>query len=287
MTPSGFADYIGRIEEREDELSPSIARMLAATLSDVRTKEGAEEAKALETGAPIPPLWHWAAFHPRTPMNEMAVDGHPKRGGFLPPVPLERRMWAGGRLVFHQGLSLGEQLHRRSEILKVEEKSGAAGPMILVTVGHEIFGEMGLAVTEEQDIVYVAMPEDYQPPKPRPAPPEPDVELRQVIDGLLLFRYSAATFNGHRIHYDLPYAVEVEKYPGLLVHAPLQATLLMSLACHYRKAPPARFRFRGVHPMFHFHDLRLLGVEDGNSALELCTAAPEGHQGLQARAEWD
>lgn len=275
------ADYVGRTEEREDVLSPTVARMLGATLSVVGTGDA-----AAEPGAALPPLWHWAAFHPTAPMAEIGADGHPKLGGFLPAVPLERRMWAGGRLVFHAGLRVGEPLRRRSEILKVEEKSGSAGAMVFVTVGHELFGESGLAISEEQDIVYIAMPDSFRPPKPIPAPDSADFDTTVPVDGVLLFRYSAATFNGHRIHYDLPYATEVEKYPGLVVHGPLQATLLMALAIRHRGRPPARFRFRGVHPMFHTHDLRLLGV-DADDAMELCTAAPDGHQGLQARAEWD
>lgn len=282
MADVALADCIGRVEEREDLLSPTVAQMLGATLSAV-----AETATDIEAGMDLPPLWHWTAFHPTAAMAEIADDGHPKLGGFLPAVPLERRMWAGGRLVFHAGLTVGERLRRRSEILKVEEKSGSAGPMVFVTVGHELHGERGLAITEEQDIVYIAMPESYRPPKPIAAPTEPDVEVTVPVNGVLLFRYSAATFNAHRIHYDLPYATEVEKYPGLVVHGPLQATLLMAMAVRRRGRPPARFRFRGVHPMFHFHGLRLLGVDAGPDAMELCTAAPEGHQGLQARAEWD
>lgn len=282
MAEPGFADYVGRVEESEDQVSPTVARMLGATLSAVWSSSA-----PIESGMALPPLWHWSAFHQDAPMAEIASDGHPKRGGFLPPVPLERRMWAGGRLVFHAGLRVGERLRRRSEILKVEEKTGGAGDMVFVTVGHELFGEQGLAITEEQDIVYIAMPQSYRPPKAIPAPEAPDVDIRVPVNEVLLFRYSAVTFNGHRIHYDLPYATEVEKYPGLVVHGPLQATMVMTMAVRHRGRPPARFRFRGVHPMFHTDDMRLLGVEDGEAAMDLCTAAPAGHQGLQARAEWD
>ena len=282
MSIPDFADYVGRVEESEDVLSPAVARMLSATLSSVRPAD-----EAIENGTDLPPLWHWAAFHNQVPMDRIGPDGHPERGGFLPPVPLERRMWAGGRLTFHAPLSVGERLRRRSEILKVEEKAGGTGPMVFVTVGHALSGDQGLAISEEQDIVYIKMPDSYRPPKPIPAPEPAGFDMTVPVNQVLLFRYSAATFNGHRIHYDLPYATEVEKYPGLVVHGPLQATLLMTMAIRQRGRPPARFRFRGVHPMFHLDDLRLLGVEAADGAMALFTAAPEGHQGLQAHAEWD
>ncbi len=282
MDDAALADCIGRVEEREDVISPSVARMLHATLSSVR-----DSARDVDLGMAMPPLWHWVAFHPYAPMDDIGTDGHPKLGEFLPAVPLERRMWAGGRLEFHAGLSVGERLYRRSEILQVEQKSGRAGPMVFVTVGHELHGENGLAITEEQDIVYIAMPESYRPPKAIPAPDKADFDVLVPVDVVLLFRYSAATFNAHRIHYDLPYATEVEKYPGLVVHGPLQATMLMALAVRHRGQAPSRLSHRGVHPMFHTHDLRLIGVDSDDGAMALCTAAPEGHQGFQVRAEWD
>jgi 3-methylfumaryl-CoA hydratase len=281
MGEPAWAEWIGRVEERTDALSPHVASMLAATLSD-------GEARDLSSGAPMPPLWHWAAFHTDAAHDELGPDGHPKLGRFLPPVPLERRMWAGGRLAFHAPLAIGEEMRRCSEILKVSEKEGGAGPMVFVTVGHRIEGERGFAIEEEQDIVYIAMPDAYRPPKPVPAPDGAAFDIAVAMDTRRLFRYSAATFNAHRIHYDLPYAMGVEKYPGLVVHGPMQATLLMGAAIRHRGGSPARFRFRGVHPMFHTHDLRLIGLDDG-AAMELCTAAPPadgGHQGLRARAEW-
>jgi 3-methylfumaryl-CoA hydratase len=276
-----LADWIGTEESRTDALAPTVAAQLAATLP-----EYGRAAEAVGAGAPLPPLWHWGAFQPHEPMDALGPNGHPKLGRFLPPVPLERRMWAGGRVTFLAPLAVGETLVRRSEIQNVREKTGRAGRMVFVTVGHALHGAGGLALREEQDIVYIARPDRHQPPAPIPAPASPAFDWPVPIDPVRLFRYSAATFNGHRIHYDRPYAVEVEGYPGLLVHAPLQATLLMGAAIQYRGAPPDRFAYRGVHPMFDFHDLRLIGVADGG-ALDLCTAAPEGHQGLRARAEWD
>ena len=284
MGEPALSDWIGRVEEHAETVSPVTVNMLGATLV-----EDWDAASGTRAGAELPPLWHWGLFHQTVPLSEIARDGHPRLGRFLPPVALERRMWAGGRLTFHAALHVGERVHRRSEIRDITEKQGGAGRMVFVTVGHELHGEGGLAIEEEQDIVYIAMPDAYRPPKPKPAPEAPLFDERVAIDVVRLFRYSAATFNGHRIHYDLPYATEVEKYPGLVVQGPMQATLLMGAAVRHKGSAPRRFSFRGVHPMFHTHDLRLMAVSAGDDALELCTAAPRGdgnHQGLQARAEW-
>lgn len=281
MTGDRYREWIGRVDERQDRLSPAVANMMRAALSDA-----GQPTVDVRDGEVLPPLWHWAAFHPTEALSELGAEGHPKRGGFLPDVPLERRMWAGGRLTFHRPLHIGETIRRRSEILKIEEKSGGAGPMVFVTVGHDVHGEAGLAVSEEQDIVYIAMPESYRPPKPIPAPEKPDVDIKVSVDPVRLFRYSAATFNGHRIHYDLAYTTEVEKYPALVVHGPLQATLLMGIAVSHRGRAPASFDYRGVHPMFDNEPMRLVGLARDEDGMELCTAAPAGHQGLQARARW-
>jgi 3-methylfumaryl-CoA hydratase len=242
--------------------------------------------ETVEPGLGLPVLWHWAAVQPTVPMDELGPDGHPRLGGFLPPVDLGRRMWAGSRAEFLAPMEVGETVSWRSEIRDIQEKHGKAGRMVFVTVGHEVAGRAGVAVREEQDIVYLPMPDRYRPPEPKPAPESGDFDVSVAIDTPRLFRYSAATFNAHRIHYDRNYATGVEKYPGLVVHAPLQATLLLGQAVRHMGSVPRHFRFRGVHPMFDTHDLRLIGVQDGR-ALELCTAASEGHQGLQARADWE
>lgn len=282
MAEGGHDGWIGRVEERAGELTPVLAGMLGAALGHAASAP--VEAAA---GAPIPALWHWAAFPDFVPLADLGRDGHPRLGRFLPPVPLDRRMWAGSRLSFEGQLRIGEPLHRRSEILSVEEKAGAAGRMVFVRLGHEVTGRAG-RIGEEQDIVYLAIPDSFRPPKAVPAPESPAFDEPVMADEVRLFRYSAATFNAHRIHYDLPYAREVEKYPGLVVHGPMQATLLLEAAIRHAGRAPLRFSFRGIHPMFHDHGLRLIGVPspDGR-ATDLCTAAPAGHQGLQARAEWE
>jgi 3-methylfumaryl-CoA hydratase len=271
-------DWVGRTQEVTDRVQPLAVRAFSATLNaPLPAAEGDE----------LPELWHWLHFLPVVTMAEVGADGHPRRGGFLPPVPLDRRMWAGGRLTFHEPLRVGDAIRQRSEILKVAEKEGRAGRMVFVTVRHETRGPRGLAVAEEQDIVYVAMPESWAPPPPVPAPADAAWSERVAVDTVLLFRFSALTFNGHRIHYDLPYATGVEKYPGLVVHGPLQAMLLMGLAKRRRPGHrPARFAFRGVRPLFHFEALHLLGQPGADGGHDLFTANGEGATTMQASVHW-
>jgi 3-methylfumaryl-CoA hydratase len=178
-------------------------------------------------------------------------------------------------------------MRRQSTILKVAEKTGSTGRMVFVTVGHEIEGPEGLAVREEQDIVYVAMPETYTPPPPVPAPVDPAWADPVAIDTVRLFRFSALTFNAHRIHFDLPYATEVERYPGLVVHGPMQAMLLMQAArAHAGGDLPARFRFRGVRPMFHFNRPVLTGWAPTRDGQALATVIEGGLCCMQAEIGW-
>lgn len=273
-----FDGWVGRVEEAADVVTPRQVRQMAATLGS--------DAMAAD-GAPLPPLWHWMGWLPEMPMSGLGTDGHPARGGFLPPVPLERRMWAGGRLTFHTPLRIGQPMMRRSEILKVADKTGSAGRMVFVTVGHLIHSPDGLAVTEEQDIVYVAMPDQFTPPAPITAPDGPIWTEAVGIDTVRLFRFSALTFNAHRIHFDLPYATEIEKYPGLVVHGPMQAMLLMQAACrHHGSTRPARFRFRGVRPMFHHDRMRLMGWPEAAGKQDLSTVIDGGVTCMQADIAW-
>lgn len=271
-----FQPWVGRVEEAADSISPRQAQRMAATLGLTVSHDA---------GAPLPPLWHWMGWAPAVPMEGLGPDGHPKRGGFLPPVPLARRMWAGARLTFTGELKIGEDLHRRSEILKVAEKTGSTGRMVFVTVRHDITGAAG-SIVEEQDIVYVAMPDRFTPPPPLPAPPAAWAEPA-VADTTRLFRFSALTFNGHRIHYDLDYAMKTEHYPGLVVHGPLQAILLMQ-AARARKggAMPLAFRFRGTRPAFHFDSFSLQGQAEVDGAQALALVNGEGLVCTQAEVRW-
>ncbi len=279
-TPEQARAWVGRVETREGVLTPDLAGMLMGALG-----HPAAPRPATHTGAPMPPLWHWAAFPDFVPIAGIAADGHPERGGFLPPLPFGRRMWAGGKLAFKGHFAIGERITRRSEILSVDFKTGSTGDMAFVRVGHDLRGQGGGAIREEQDIVYLPIPDTFRPPRAIPAPEAPLFDEAVEVGPVRLFRYSAATWNAHRIHYDRDYARETEKYPGLVVHGPMQASLLMEAAVRHTGRAPARFGFRGVHPVFD-GTLRLMAQADG-AALALCTVAAAGHQGLQARFEWE
>jgi 3-methylfumaryl-CoA hydratase len=210
----------------------------------------------------VPPLHHWLYFLPTTPMSQLGEDGHPARGGFLPPVPLPRRMWAASRLQFHRPLQVGETIARSSEITDVQAKDGKSGPLVFVKLRHELASGGLPAITEEQEIVYREPPRaDAVAPVPKPAPAQAAWQREVRPDPVLLFRYSALTFNSHRIHYDRPYATGVEGYPALVVHGPLLATLLADLVRRHR--PDARllgFAFRALRPVFDHAPLHLCGA---------------------------
>lgn len=256
-------DWIGRSETVDDVATATPYAALSATLDWPVGRPAA--------GTPLPSLWHWLYFLPIYRQSEIGPDGHARRGGFLPPVPLPRRMWAGSDFQFHQPLLIGDALSRQSTIVDVKEKSGRTGSLIFVKVRHEVRrnGADAVALTEHHNIVYraAAAPGEVAPP-PQAAPPESAWERRIVPDDVLLFRYSALTFNGHRIHYDRKYVTEVEGYPGLIVHGPLIATLLMDLLRRQRPdAQVLRFDFKAVRPTFDIHPFSVHGQpsSDGTS----------------------
>lgn len=252
-----FQDYLGRTETREDRLDPRLVEGLAATLG-----------RPMPTDE-VPPLWHWMLFQDWRAPDAVGTDGHPRRGGFLPPVhDLPRRMWAGGRLEFHaQALRADDRVARLSTIAAISEKVGGSGRLVFVTVRHEITGPRGPVLTEEHDIVYRGA-EGAAVRAPDAAPEfTADARLDLTPDALLLFRYSALTGNGHRIHYDFPYVTGEEGYPGLVVHGPLQATLMAQTildAAPGRRL--ARFAFRGKRPCFAGNALSVLARVEGDAA---------------------
>jgi hydroxyacyl-ACP dehydratase HTD2-like protein with hotdog domain len=269
---------VGRTETAEDVVDHGRMAALAATL-DRPLAECAPE------GA-LPPLWHWTQFQTWVPASSIGPDGHPKRGGFLPPVhDLPRRMFAGGRLSFPGPLFPGDRIVRTSTITKVAEKTGSTGRLVFVTVRHVIDGPHGTAITEEHDIVYRGLEGAAVKAAPPPPPPPAAATRQEVVpDPVLLFRYSALTANGHRIHYDRSYVTGVEGYPGLIVHGPLQATLMAGLA---QQASPGRriasFSFRGLRPLFDLAPFAVLAVvRDGAVTLE--TRDAEGYPCMQAEA---
>jgi 3-methylfumaryl-CoA hydratase len=278
MNVDQFREWIGRTETRTDLVTPAPVAALSATLD--------RNDPAPQPRDTLAPLWHWLYFLPLSPMSDVGPDGHPKRGGFLPPVPLPRRMFAGGRFEYHHPLSIGEQISRASRITDVSAKEGRSGTLVFVTVRHEIANGAGVALAEEHDIVYRENPRIDAPlPTPTPAPAGETFSREIVPDPVLLFRYSALTFNSHRIHYDRSYVTEVEGYPGLIVHGPLIATLLVDLL---RRSLPdaklARFSFRAVRPLFDIHRFTVCGREEG-SRIALWARDHEGGLAMDAAAE--
>jgi 3-methylfumaryl-CoA hydratase len=234
----------------------------------------------------LPPGWQWLFFNPVARRNALGIDGHPRRGGFLPPIELARRLWAGSRIRYFADLPVEARATRRSRILKIEDKVGKSGPLSFLTVQHTISCGGEPCISEEQDIVYreAALPGAAAPASPR-YPGVPQWSRRIEPDTTLLFRYSALTFNGHRIHYDQAYARDEEGYPDLVVHGPLTATLLQQFALEHGPGRPlARFDFRGVQPLFVGRAFQLEGrqVEDG--ALELWARGPDGELAMSATA---
>jgi 3-methylfumaryl-CoA hydratase len=248
-------DWIGRSETVSDIVTATPCAALSATLDRPAVRPPA--------GTALPALWHWLYFLPLHRQSEIGPDGHPRRGGFLPPVPLPRRMWAGSQFAFHQPLRVGDTIARVSTIENVTAKSGRTGRLVFVKVRHEIRreGAAEIALTEYHDIVYRGAPgPDDAAPSPQPAPASAAWERQWVPDDVLLFRYSALTFNGHRIHYNRRYATDVEGYPGLVVHGPLVATLLLDLLRHQLPdAVVARFEFRAVRPVFDVNPFFVCG----------------------------
>jgi 3-methylfumaryl-CoA hydratase len=268
--------WVGRTQSAKDRLDPLRVAELAATLDSDRP---------YPPGAEVPPGWHWILFPTVVPTAVLTVDGHAPRGGFLPPVELPRRMWAGGRLWLHRALRVDEPVERTSGIASVTPKSGRNGELVFVTVRHRVTAPAGLAIEEEQDIVYREATAGGAAPQPVPdaAPP-----WRQEIrtNEALLFRYSALVFNAHRIHYDRNYA-RGEGYGGLVVHGPLIATYLLELVRARR--PETRittFGYRGVSPLFDTAPFRIAGrpSADGRSA-EVWAETPQGALAMTARAE--
>ena len=238
MTDSAFTAWIGRSEEAHDQLSRNLIKRIAATFGEPNPAHG----------SPLPPLWQWCFFQEPVAESGLGADGHPARGSFLPPADNRNRMWAGGRVEFLEPLKVGGEATRVSTHTHIEEKHGRTGALLFVTVRHDYLQDGVLAIREEQDIVY----REPTPPKLSSGEALPAGDWREVVEPTptLLFRYSAVTFNGHRIHYDWPYVTGSEGYPGLVVHGPLIATLNLRAFCRANpRARLRRFAYRGVRPL--------------------------------------
>ena len=271
--------WIGNSESVQDRIQAFPANALAATLD--------RDDPEYLAGMPLPPLWHWLHFVKVFKLCEAGYDGHPALGGFLPPVPLPRRMWAGSRLQFFAPMRIGRELTKKSTVTSVESKHGRGGDLVFVTVRHEIFDGNDVCLDEEHDIVYRAPPEPGDPPlKLRPTPDSSDFSRSIHPDPVLLFRYSALTFNGHRIHYDQPFCTENEGYEGLVVHGPLLATLLLDLLRRERPdAEVTAFEFRALAPVFDAHDFSVHGASgDDPSKFRLWVRRHDGELAMDATA---
>lgn len=253
-----LADWIGRSETVEDVATLSPVARFSATLD--------RDDPPPATGDALPPAWHWLYFLPSDRQSRIGPDGHPERGDFLPPIPQPRRMWAGSRFQFNAPIHLGAPIRRTTTIVDVVEKTGRNGPLVFAHLRHDIECDDAIAVVEEQDLVFRDLPQPGEtPPPPQPVPGEAQWERTIEPDPVLLFRYSALTFNGHRIHYDHPYVTQVEGYPGLVVHGPLLGTLLIDLIRrNVTDKRLATFGFRAQRPVFDISPFMVQGRRDGD-----------------------
>jgi 3-methylfumaryl-CoA hydratase len=279
MPLDDIKSWIGRTQAAEDFAAPFPVRALGPTLD--------EDDPEPKMGDALPPLWHWLYFLEAVRASKIGPDGHPERGDFLPPVPLPRRMWAGSRFSFDsEPIRIGDAIKRVSTIKSVESKSGSTGAMVFVTVQHDISGPRGLALVEEHDIVYreAAKPGEQARPA-KPAPTDATWSRKVPTDEVLLFRFSALTFNGHRIHYDQPYVTGTEGYPGLIVHGPLMGMLQIELA---RRSNPGKivqsFEFRALSPVFAGSPLTVGARQDTDGAVTTWIANAQGGLAQQGKA---
>jgi len=285
VSDDALEDWIGRTESVTDMVSARAARALAATLD--------ERGDGLEDGAELPPGWHWLYCHESVPASALGRDGHARRGAFLPPVTLPRRMWAGGEIELRAPLRIGDRVTRHSRVAGVTRRSGRSGALVFVRVRHRWANGDGDAIVEIQDLVYRDVPGAMPAPDAQraeapadPCAPSAPCWTRELVpDPVLLFRYSALTFNAHRIHYDRDWCREREGYPGLVVHAPLTATLLLGLV--RLRAPRARvrrFSFRALRPLFDGLPFSVNGRREGARA-DLWAADGEGRLAMRGEAD--
>jgi 3-methylfumaryl-CoA hydratase len=272
--------WIGRTTEASDIVTAQLVKGLRAALF--------QEIGEPTPGDAAPFTTHWCLAQPVFPMSQLGPDGHPTRGGFLPPVPLPRRMWAGGELEFFDTLRVGDEAKRSSRISDVTMKTGSTGVLCFVSVEHIVTSPRGMAIRERQDIVYrdISAAPSAAPAKAAPPPPVAKHREAHMADPVLLFRYSALTFNGHRIHYDRDYVTKVEGYPGLIFHGPLQAALIVELAAKLHNGqPPKKFSYRGVQPLFEGSEFSV-NANDNAAGMELWTANAAGQPTMKGTAVW-
>lgn len=277
MDEAELKAWIGKTETAVDVIAPFPANALAATFD--------RDDPPYDAGVELPPLWHWLYFLKIYKMSEAGYDGHEALGGFLPPVPLPRRMWAGSQLRFVAPVRIGQRLTKVSTIENVVQKEGRSGKLVFVTVRHRYSDGETLLIDETHDIVYRAADTGAAPPPPKPAPQTAGFSRVVTPGPVLLFRYSALTFNGHRIHYDHPFCTQHEGYEGLVVHGPLLATLMLDLLRREKSgARVTSFRFRAMAPVVDTADFSVCGAdEDGGVRLWIRRA--DGALAMEGMAE--
>ena len=269
--------WIGKTLVDEDDIALRHARLMAATVD-------LPDPTRIQEGAALPPLWHWIYFLEGLPPGELGRDGHPARGGFLPPVPFPNRMWAGGRVKFLKPVPIGSRVRKVSSILKVDHKVGRSGDLVFVTVLHELksLGDE-LLVREEHDIVYKSATGSAAPQaNVAEAGPAPFSKCFTPTS-TTLFRYSALTFNGHRIHYDLDYCRNIEGYSNLVIHGPLNATLLAGFAEEIGGKTLREFNYRGLSPALLGETITFSAQTNGDR-LQLAATLGSGVRSMEAEA---
>lgn len=275
-------EWIGREDVSTEVLTPTLVDRYRQTLDLSATRSA--------VGDSAEGLVHFCLCQPTVPTAQLGADGHPVKGGFLPPIPLPRRMWAESDIHFHSPVQVGEHVKRTSRISDVALKNGRSGSLCFVSVSHDLTSGSRVLITERQTLVYRAFersPATSEPPPPPAPAPRGDVVQERHLSAALLFRYSALTFNAHRIHYDLPYATLEEGYRGLVVHGPLQATLLFHLATEQQNGrAPSHFRFRGLSPAVAETPLILHAQKSGLDHMTIWTAHPGGPIAMTAEAHW-
>ena len=275
---SDFADYLGRTRSTSDYIAPAPFWAMRALLD--------LPPEAPEPGTALPCLWHWLYFLEPARQSQLGDDGHPRRGDFLPPVPLPRRMWAASALRFHAPLRIGQTLTRQSVIRRIDMKQGRSGALAFIVIDHSYRQAQSLLLEEEQTLVFRApSPAEPAPAQRTIAPEKTDFSRVLTADATLLFRYSALTFNAHRIHYDRDYARDEERYPELVVHGPLLATLMLE---SLREAHPAlrlsEFRFRALAPVFAHRPVTIAGRGTDDGQWQLWVADAEDRLCMEATA---
>ena len=280
MSNQDYASWIGRSRSMTDVILAAQAVKLAATLDCAPP--------ALSEGDPLPPGWHWTFFADITPLSGIGRDGHQALGEFLPPVTLPRRMWASGELRISMPLCVGETVTKTSTILSVDEKHGRTGKLVFVRVGHVFSGNQGGDMNEEHQIVYREAPAPGAvPPPPLLSEHEADRSRTLTASPVQLFRYSAVTFNSHRIHYDVDFCRDEEGYDGLIIHGPLTATLLMEFAGQQEPDRQLRqFSFRALSPLTHIHPFSIHVRKTGGSTLSVWACNHLGELAMTADAEF-